>query len=149
MFTAGGGGLILGAGEDALPYKVAAKKMHGTGVQLFAKAVLCNWLVCLALWCSARAKDDVTKCIVIFWCLYAFIAAGFEHSVANMMVFSVALMSDHPDSISLAGPAYNLAFVTLGNTFAGAVIMDWGYWRAASRPRAEAVAEPRSAAISR
>ncbi|KIC15234.1 formate/nitrite transporter family protein [Leisingera sp. ANG-Vp] len=135
LFVAGGGGLILGAGEDALLYKVAAKKMHGTGLQLFAKAVLCNWLVCLALWCSARAKDDVTKCIVIFWCLYAFIAAGFEHSVANMTVFSVALLSDHPDGISIAGAAHNLLFVTLGNTFAGAGIMGYGYWRAASCPR--------------
>lgn len=149
LFTAGGGGLILGAGEDALLYKVAAKKMQSPALQLFAKAVLCNWLVCLALWCSARARDDVAKCIIIFWCLYAFIAAGFEHSVANMTVFSVALMSDHPDSISLVGAAYNLAFVTLGNTFAGAVIMGWGYWRAASRPRAEAAVEPGSAAISR
>ncbi|OBY24427.1 formate/nitrite transporter family protein [Leisingera sp. JC1] len=138
LFTAGGGGLILGAGEDALLHKVAAKKMHGPALQLFAKAVLCNWLVCLALWCSARAKDDVSKCIIIFWCLYAFIAAGFEHSIANMTVFSVALMSDHPDSISITGAAYNLIFVTLGNTFAGAVIMGWGYWRAASRPEVEA-----------
>ncbi|WP_052261870.1 formate/nitrite transporter family protein [Leisingera sp. ANG-M1] len=140
LFVAGGGGLILGAGEDALLYKVAAKKMHGTGLQLFAKAVLCNWLVCLALWCSARAKDDVTKCIVIFWCLYAFIAAGFEHSVANMTVFSLALLSSHPDSISVAGAAHNLLFVTLGNAAAGVGIMGYGYWRAASRPRVPGVA---------
>lgn len=145
LFTAGGGGLILGAGEDALLYKVAAKKMHAPALQLFARAILCNWLVCLALWCSARAKDDVTKCIVIFWCLYAFIAAGFEHSVANMTVFSVALLSDHPDSISLAGAAHNLTFVTLGNVFAGVVIMGYGYWRAASRPRVQTALAPQAA----
>ncbi|UWQ78367.1 formate/nitrite transporter family protein [Leisingera sp. S132] len=145
LFVAGGGGLILAAGEEALLLKVAAKKMHGTGVQLFAKAVLCNWLVCLALWCTARAKDDVTKCIIIFWCLYAFIAAGFEHSIANMTVFSVALMSDHPASITIAGAAHNLTFVTLGNIFAGAVIMGWGYWRAASRPQAGAAVRSGSA----
>lgn len=139
LFVAGGGGLVLGAGEDALLYKVAAKKMQGTGLQLFAKAVLCNWLVCLALWCSARAKDDVTKCIVIFWCLYAFIATGFEHSIANMTVFSVALLSDHPAAITMAGAAHNLVFVTLGNTFAGAGIMGYGYWRAASRPQVSPV----------
>ncbi|NVK16239.1 MAG: formate/nitrite transporter family protein [Rhodobacteraceae bacterium] len=148
VFTAGGGGLILGAGEDALLYKVAAKKMHGSALQLFAKAVLCNWLVCLALWCAARARDDVTKCIIIFWCLYAFIAAGFEHSIANMTVFSVALMSDHPDSITIAGAAHNLTFVTLGNTFAGAVIMGWGCWRAASRPQVEAAVRSGSASSS-
>ena len=134
FFVAGGGGLILGAGEDALLYEVAAKKMHGSSVELIAKAILCNWLVCLALWCSARARDDVTKCIVIFWCLYAFIATGFEHSVANMTVFSVALLSDHPATISFSGAIHNLTFVTLGNAIAGSVIMGYGYWRAASRP---------------
>ena len=144
LFVVGGGGLILGAGEDALLYKVAAKKMHGTELELFAKAILCNWLVCLALWCSARAKDDVTKCIVIFWCLYAFIAAGFEHSVANMTVFSLALLSDHPDSITLAGAVQNLTYVTLGNAFAGAGIMGYGYWRAASKPTVKGVATPAS-----
>lgn len=134
LFLAGGGGLILGAGEDALLYKVAAKKMQGSGLELFSKAVLCNWLVCLALWCSARAKDDMSKCIIIFWCLYAFIAAGFEHSIANMTVFSLALFSEHPASISFSGAAHNLTFVTLGNAFAGAGIMGYGYWRAASKP---------------
>ena len=63
---------------------------------------------------------------MIFWCLYAFIAAGFEHSVANMNVFSVALLSDFPEEISLAGAAHNLIFVTLGNTFAGVGIMGYG-----------------------
>lgn len=134
IFVIGGGGLILATGDEALLYKVATKKMHGTAPELFAKAILCNWLVCLALWSSARARDDITKCVLIFWCLYAFIATGFEHSVANMTVFAVALLSDHPDGISVAGAIWNLIWVTLGNTFSGAVIMGVGYWCAASRP---------------
>ncbi|MFY0681645.1 MAG: formate/nitrite transporter family protein [Thalassovita sp.] len=150
VFIAGGGGQVLGAGEDALLYKVAVKKMHSSEVELFAKAILCNWLVCLALWCSARAKDDVSKCIIIFWCLYAFIAAGFEHSVANMTVFALALLSDHPESVTLAGAAHNLTFVTLGNAFAGAGIMGYGYWRAASKPavRRKAATDSVQASIS-
>lgn len=142
LFVIGGGGLILGGEENNLLFQVAAKKMHTPALQLFAKAVLCNWLVCLALWCSARTRNDMAKCALIFWCLYAFIAAGFEHSVANMTVFSVALLSDHPDSISLTGALYNLTFVTLGNTFAGAVIMGYGYWRAASRPKLAVLSDP-------
>jgi nitrite transporter len=133
LFVLGGGGLLLSAGEESLIHKVAAKKMGGTGAELFARATLCNWLVCLALWCAARVRDDVTQCIIIFWCLYAFIAAGFEHSVANMTVFSVTLMSGG-EGISLAGAAHNLFFVTLGNVFSGAGIMGFGYWRAAERP---------------
>ena len=135
LFVAGGGGLILQAGEDSLLYKVAAKKMNGPALELFARAILCNWLVCLALWCSARSKSDIAKCVFIFWCLYAFIAAGFEHSVANMTIFAVALLSDHPEAVSLTGAARNLLLVTAGNAVAGSLIMGFGYWIAAARPR--------------
>ncbi|NRB05098.1 MAG: formate/nitrite transporter family protein, partial [Rhodobacteraceae bacterium] len=135
LFVYGGGGLILG-GEESLLYKVAAKKMNGSGLSLFLNGILCNWLVCLALWMSARAKDDVAKVALVWFCLYAFIAAGFEHSIANMTVFSVALLSDHPDTISLAWALRNLAYVTAGNAVAGAGIMGLGYWLAAGRPRA-------------
>ena len=58
--------------------------MNAPALELFARAILCNWLVCLAIWTSARMTSDAAKCIAIFWCLYAFIASGFEHSVANM-----------------------------------------------------------------
>ncbi len=90
--------------------------------------MLCNWLVCLSIWMAARTKDDAAKCILIFWCLFAFIAAGFEHSVANMTIFSIALLSDHPDKVSLAGAMHNLLWVTIGNVLSGAGIMGVGYW---------------------
>ena len=74
------------------------------------------------------------KTALIWFCLYAFIAAGFEHSVANMTIFSMVLLSQHRPEISLGGAAYNLFFVTIGNTIAGAGIMGVGYWIAAGRP---------------
>ncbi len=76
----------------------------------------------------------MAKIALIWFCLYAFIAAGFEHSVANMTVFSVALLSEHPESISMAGALHNLAYVSAGNAVAGAGIMGIGYWIAAGRP---------------
>jgi nitrite transporter NirC len=112
---------------------VAAAKMNAPAIALFARAVLCNWLVCLALWMSGRMTSDSGKCIAIFWCLFAFIGSGFEHSVANMTVLSIALLSDHPDTITVGGMVYNLVWVTLGNIVSGAVIMGVGYW-AMSRP---------------
>ena len=135
FFVLGGGGLVLDSEGPLLLHKLAAKKMNAPALELFTRAILCNWLVCLALWCSARSSNDVFKCIIIFWCLYAFIAAGFEHSVANMTIFSVALLADHPDNISVLGALRNLGIVTLGNIFAGSIIMGLGYWLAASRPR--------------
>ena len=134
LFVGGGGGLIL-AGDPNVLHDVAAKKMNAPAIELFTRAILCNWLVCLALWSAARTSNDVAKCVLIFWCLYAFIAAGFEHSVANMTVFGVALLSDHPQTIAMSGALRNLLLVTAGNAVAGALIVSGGYWLAASRPR--------------
>lgn len=139
LFVLGGGGLILDTDMPVLLHKLAAKKMNAPALELFTRAILCNWLVCLALWCSARSSNDVFKCIIISWCLYAFIAAGFEHSVANMTVFTVALLSDHPDKISLAGAFRNLSIVTLGNAFAGSIIMGVGYWLSAAKPKVQII----------
>jgi nitrite transporter len=133
LFVTGGGGAILKSGADLI-YTVAAAKMGGSAVALVARAILCNWLVCLALWMSARTASDAAKCIVIFWCLFAFIASGFEHSVANMTLFTIALLGNHPDSVSLAGMAHNLLFVTIGNIIGGALFMGVGYWRANAAP---------------
>ncbi len=138
LFVLGGGGVVLHAGGQDLIHAVAAKKMNAPGLELFVRAMLCNWLVCLAIWGASRTQNDAAKCLIIFWCLFAFIAAGFEHSVANMTLFSVALLSEHPDKVSLAGAAWNLFWVTLGNATSGAVLMGFGYWLAAGRPVAEA-----------
>jgi len=139
LFVAGGGGAVLEAGGNDLLHAVAAKKMHAPATELVVRAMLCNWLVCLAIWCAARTKNDAAKCILIFWCLYAFIAAGFEHSVANMTVFGVALLSEHPEAITTAAACRNLLWVTLGNSLSGAVFMGVGYWLVAARPRLVAI----------
>lgn len=136
LFVYGGGGLILGVDDGILIHSVAAKKMNTPPRMLFLNGILCNWLVCLAIWMSVRVKNDMAKIALIWFCLYAFIAAGFEHSVANMTIFSVALLSDHPDSISVAGALRNLLYVSAGNAVAGAGLMGFGYWLAAGRPTA-------------
>jgi nitrite transporter NirC len=122
LFVLGGASGIV---DDTASYlnTVAAVKMNGSAVELLARAMLCNWLVCLALWMSGRTTNDAAKCIVIFWCLFAFIASGFEHSVANMTLFSIALLGEHPQSVSMAGMAHNLMWVTLGNLLSGSLFM--------------------------
>ena len=137
LFVVGGGGVVLEPGGQDLIHAVAAKKMSGSAAELIARGMLCNWLVCLALWAGARTKDDTAKCIIIFWCLFAFIAAGFEHSVANMTVFSIALFSEHPANVSVLGAAHNLLWVTIGNLVSGAIVMGAGYWLVAGRPKYE------------
>ena len=60
--------------------------------------------------------------------LFAFIASGFEHSVANMTLFTISLLGEHPDTVTIAGMFYNLFWVTLGNIVAGGLFMGLGYW---------------------
>lgn len=148
LFVAGGGGTaLLGiGGKDPLIVTVAAAKMNAPALQLIARAILCNWLVCLAIWTAARMTNDTAKCIVIFWCLYAFIASGFEHSVANMTLLSIALLAPHPEAVSLAGLVWNLFWVTIGNAIAGAGIMGLGYWAASRMPKPEPAAAGLAAA---
>ncbi len=126
-----------------LLFKLAEKKMHLDPHQMVARAMLCNWLVCLAIWTSARTDNDVAKIFLIFWCLFAFIASGFEHSVANMTVFSLALLADHGETINMAGAAKNLFWVTIGNTLSGVLFLAAGYW-AVGKPSTPQTLEKKS-----
>ena len=127
LFVLGGASGIIDV-IDSFVNHVAIDKMNASVVQLLARAMLCNWLVCLALWMAARTNNDTAKCIVIFWCLFGFIASGFEHSVANMTLFSIALLGEHAEAVSLYGAGYNLFWVTIGNLLSGSLFMAGGYW---------------------
>lgn len=132
LFITAGGGVITTAASELI-YKAAAAKMDAGAVELIARAILCNWLVCLALWMSQRIASETARMIAISWCLFAFVASGYEHSVANMTVFGVALMSDPTQALSLAGAGWNLVWVTLGNTIGGALMMGMIPWLASRK----------------
>lgn len=134
IFMWGGGGAMLHS-KSMFLMTVAAAKMNAPVMSLIARAILCNWLVCLAVWMSGRTKSDAAKCILIFWCLFGFIGSGYEHSVANMTLLVIALWGNHPDTVTWTGLIYNLFWVTIGNIIAGAGIMGVGYWYI-SRPTA-------------
>ncbi len=106
----------------------SALKMNGDFTELFFRGVLCNILVCLAVLISFKSKEDTAKLIMIWWCLFAFITSGYEHSIANMTLFSTALFSPHPDAVSLSGALHNLTATTLGNFVGGAGFLGLGYW---------------------
>lgn len=141
LFIEGGGGVLLGDGLTLLN-KVAAYKMNSSATELVARAVLCNWLVCLAIWMAARTSSDSGKAIVIFWCLFGFIASGYEHSVANMTLLSIALLGHPSEAITVGGMAHNLFWVTLGNVIGGSLFMAAGYWIASGEKRSTGVKEP-------
>jgi nitrite transporter len=127
LFKLGGGGVLLGDGSSAFFAAITAK-MNAPSYELFARGVICNWLVCLAIWMSYRTDNDAAKVFLIFWPIMIFVAAGFEHCVANMFAFSLALLSAHPSTISFYGALDNLVLVTLGNVVGGAIMVAFGYW---------------------
>lgn len=106
----------------------AQAKMNLPFWSAFARGVLANWLVCLAVWCSFRTTSDVAKLVMVFWCLFAFIGAGFEHSVANMTLLALALFQPHAETLTWAGYVTNLVPVTLGNIVGGAGFVAGAYW---------------------
>lgn len=114
--------------------KVSAMKMSLPISELFFRGILCNILVCLAVWCFLTLKEETSKLIMIFWCLFAFITSGFEHSVANMTLLSTALMIPHGKEITLSGYIHNLLPVTAGNMVGGAIFVGAAYWFISSRP---------------
>ena len=116
--------------DPQLPFvlKSAGAKMTLPFWPLVVRGVLCNWLVCLAIWCAQRTQSETARLVMIFWCLFAFIGAGFEHSVANMTLLGIALFLPHAEPVSWAGFAANLVPVTLGNVIGGAAFVAGCYW---------------------
>jgi len=127
-------GVFSAAGPDHQLFAVAAKKMHLPFGQLFVRGILCNWLVCLAVWCLSAVKSETAKIVLCAWCLLAFVSSGFEHSVANMTTLTLSLLLEHPDTVTVSGLVHNLVPVTLGNIVGGAGFVGGAYWYASRSP---------------
>ncbi len=117
----------LSAEAQALIVKIAGMKMALGAKEAFFRGILCNWLVCLLVWIANRNGDETAKLIMIFWCLFAFIGSGYEHSIANQSLMSLALLIPHGPEVSLAGFLHNQVFVTAGNMVGGGVMVGMVY----------------------
>ena len=127
LFALGGGGGWM-SNDSSLVHLLADAKMNSSITELLARAIICNWLLCLAIWMTSKTRSDMAKCILIFWCLFAFVSAGFEHSIANMAIFTISLLGEHPDTVTLLGLFYNLGWVSLGNVIGGAGFISVAYY---------------------
>lgn len=103
-------------------------KMALEPLQLLTKGILCNMLVCLAVWCGIKLKSESGKLIMIFWCIFIFMACGFEHSVANMTTMAVGLLNATTQTVSIGGYCYNLILATIGNIIGGALFVAVPYY---------------------
>lgn len=120
-------GLATGAVGEFI-VKTAAAKMAIPVAQLIIRGILCNILVCLAIWCSFKLQSEAAKLIMIFWCLFAFITAGFEHSIANMTLLAISLFIPHGSGVTWTGYAYNIGLASLGNMIGGILFVGLTYW---------------------
>jgi formate transporter len=133
--------------------KTAIAKCDLTFVQAIALGVLCNALVCMAVWLSYSARSTTDKILSIILPIAAFVAAGFEHSVANMYFipygllvkwgdpqYIAAVSTQVPHLEKLTWPAFvfqNLIPVTIGNIIGGTVLVAAVYWSVFLRRRAQ------------
>jgi nitrite transporter NirC len=101
-------------------------KAQATTGQLFVRGILCNLLVCLAIWCGARLRSEMARITLVFACVLVFIASGFEHSIANMTTFSLGLMDGLPGT-TLGEFARNVTAVGLGNVVGGGLLVGAAY----------------------
>ena len=124
-------GLQTGAVAQVLAATVT--KMSLGIVPLVLRGIFCNMLVCLAIWSGFQCKSEAGKLIMIFWCLLAFFTAGFEHSVANMTVFTAGLLDSTNSAITISGWFYNLFWVTLGNMIGGILFVAYPYVKMAQK----------------
>ena len=107
----------------------AAMKMTAGFIPLLTRGMLCNMLVCLAVWCGFRSKSESGKLIMVFWCIVAFFTTGFEHSIANMTLLTLALINNGGnEAITMGGYWFNLLTVTVGNMIGGILLVAIPYY---------------------
>ena len=152
VFLAGQYGFSGGSvGRTALA--IAGVKAALPTVQLFFLSVLCNVLVCLAVWMSFGGRTTTDKVMVIVPPIAAFVAAGFEHSIANLYLLPYALAvkawagpefwtalglnaeAAYPD-LTVTGALHNVVVATLGNLVGGSLMVGAVYWFLYLRHRA-------------
>ena len=110
--------------------RIARGKVALDPLAAFVRGILCNVLVCLAVWLCMGARTVADKVLAILFPISAFVACGFEHSVANMFFLPLgfALTAGSSASFSILDALSNLALVTLGNIIGGTVLVALVYW---------------------
>ncbi|MUG46243.1 formate/nitrite transporter family protein [Paenibacillus woosongensis] len=121
-------GLFTDSSVNSFLLNVVEHKMTTSTSELFFRAILCNWLVCLAFFIPMSLKGDGAKMFAMMLFVFCFFISGYEHSIANMCTFAIALVLDQSVTISFAGVLHNLIPVTIGNLIGGVIFMGFMYY---------------------
>ncbi|WP_394678946.1 formate/nitrite transporter family protein [uncultured Exiguobacterium sp.] len=120
-------GIIQELGMNNWLFSVSETKIHHTTWEIFTRAIFCNWMVCLAIFIPKNMKNELAQIMMMMVLVAVFFASGFDHVIANMALFSIALVVPHPDTITFAGAMHNLLPALAGNIIGGAVFMGMIY----------------------
>ena len=127
---------VNGGAVGAKAIAIANGKVNLCFMEAFSRAILCNWLVCLAVWLAVAAKTVIGKIFACFFPIMAFVASGFEHSIANMYFIPIGILNKgmaavgmDVSNLNLNGfLVTNLIPVTLGNIVGGAFFVSTLYY---------------------
>jgi len=123
--------------------EIAANKVNLNFLEAFLRAIACNWLVALAIWLALAGDDVISKMAGIYFPIMAFVASGFEHSIANMYFVPIGILLKDAitTQVNLANLTWlgfilnNLIIVTIGNIIGGAFFVGFIYWYAYLRKK--------------
>lgn len=125
--------------------KTAVSKVNLSFGKALLSGVLCNWLVCLAVWCATGGKTTIDKVGAIFFPIWIFVICGFEHCIANMYFIPAGIFAaSNENFVALSGVSAeafanlswtgmfinNMLPVTIGNILGGSVFVAVSYWLA-------------------
>jgi formate/nitrite transporter len=139
LIFAAGSYLVFDGSVAVRALQVAASKTNLGFMDALIRGILCNWLVCLAVWIAASAEDTTGKILAMIFPVSAFVAMGFEHSVANMFMIPFGIMIGGDPALlakagvdmanmNVVGFVGNLIPVTIGNIIGGALFVATAYW---------------------
>jgi formate/nitrite transporter len=129
LFVIWAGTASLGDGAVAeTAIKIAHTKADLSLGEAFARGVLCNALVCLAVWLVMGGRSVTDKIVAVLFPTAAFVALGFEHCIANWFFLPFGLALDTQGAPALANVVRNLVAVTAGNVFGGTLLVAGVYW---------------------
>jgi formate/nitrite transporter len=120
--------------------KIALAKQELPALEAFFRGVLCNVLVCMAVWMAMAGRSVVDKAVAVVPPIMAFVAAGFEHSIANMYLMPLAMLLQHfgplgsTTAVTWDGMLGNLLPVIAGNLVGGSVLVGLTYYLIYGRP---------------
>lgn len=134
VLLAGAGSLAQLPPDHAL-FSGAAHKAHQAAGVIFVKGILANWIVCLAVRIALRCKEEVAKILILISVVFIFVYLGFEHSIANMGTFAMALLGG--SDLTLADALHNLLYSTAGNIVGGVVFVGLPFTYLNQREREE------------